>query len=82
MAVGNPLRKARQFRKIRNRCDAGKIITEAQLNDDGSSINDCLGHPDGALVDNIEDLDTVVGFLAETTPGHSRRLRMPAKNGT
>ena len=53
-----------------HRCDAGKIITEAQLNDDGSSINDCLGHPDGALVDNIEDLDTVVGFLAETTRPH------------
>src|SRR3989442_905980 len=53
-----------------HRCDAGKIITEAQLNDDGSRINDCLGHPDGALVDNIEDLDTVVGFLAETTRPH------------
>ena len=31
-----------------HRCDASKIITEAQLNDDGTPINDCLGHPDGS----------------------------------
>lgn len=53
-----------------HRCDASKIITETQLNDDGSRINDCLGHPDGSLVDNIEDLDTVVGWLAESTRPH------------
>ena len=29
-------------------CDASKVITAAQLNDDGSPINDCLGHPDGS----------------------------------
>ena len=29
------------------------------------SINDCLGHPNGSLIDNIEDVDTVVGWLAE-----------------
>jgi hypothetical protein len=51
-------------------CDAAKVITAAQLNDDGSPINDCLGHPDGSLVDNIEDLDLVVGFHAETTRPH------------
>jgi hypothetical protein len=51
-------------------CDASKVITAAQLNDDGSPINDCLGHPDGSLVDNIEDLDLVVGYHAETTRPH------------
>lgn len=51
-------------------CDAGKVITDAQLNDDGSPINDCLGHPNGSLVDNIEDLDTVVGWLSEFTRPH------------
>jgi len=40
------------------------------MNPDGTHINDCLGHPDGSLVDNIEDVDIVVGFLAETTRPH------------
>ncbi|TAL08577.1 MAG: hypothetical protein EPO02_12530 [Nitrospirae bacterium] len=31
---------------------------------------DCLGYPDGALIDNIEDLDTVVGWLAEFPRPH------------
>ena len=53
-----------------HQCDTSKIITEAQLNDDGSPINDCLGHADNSMVDNIEDLDTVVGWLAETTRPH------------
>jgi len=53
-----------------HRCDASKVITDAQLNPDGSKINDCLGHPDGSMVDNIEDLDAVVGWLAETTRPH------------
>jgi hypothetical protein len=53
-----------------HRCDASKIITDAQVNDDGSPINDCLGHPDGSQVDNIEDLDTVVGWLAEFRRPH------------
>jgi hypothetical protein len=48
-----------------HRCDAAKIITTSQVNDDGSPINDCLGYPDGTMVDNIEDVDTVVGWLAE-----------------
>ena len=51
-------------------CDASKQITEAQLNDDGSPINDCLGHPNGSLIDNIEDVDTVVGWLAEFRRPH------------
>lgn len=51
-------------------CDARKVITTSQRNPDGTAINDCLGHPDGSLVDNIEDLDTAVGYLAETTRPH------------
>lgn len=53
-----------------HQCDASKITTDAQLNVDQSSINDCLGHPDGAMVDNVDDIDTVVGWLAETTRPH------------
>jgi hypothetical protein len=53
-----------------HKCDSSKKITDAQKNDDGSDINDCLGHPDGTWVDNIEDLDTVVGWLAESTRPH------------
>ncbi|MEQ1528460.1 MAG: peroxidase family protein [Methylococcales bacterium] len=53
-----------------HQCDAGKIITDAQLNDDGSPINDCLGHPNASMVDNIEDVDTVVGWLSEFTRPH------------
>lgn len=51
-------------------CDASRVITDAQVNEDGSPINDCLGHPNGALVDNIEDVDTVVGYLAEYRRPH------------
>jgi Animal haem peroxidase len=51
-------------------CDASKVITTAQTDTDGKPINDCLGHPDGSLVDNIEDVDLVVGFHAETTRPH------------
>ena len=40
------------------------------MNADGSRITDCLGHPDGSLVDNIEDVDTVVGWLAEFPRPH------------
>ncbi|MBI4523078.1 MAG: oxygenase [Deltaproteobacteria bacterium] len=53
-----------------HRCDASKIITTAQVNDDGTPINDCLAHPDGSMVDNIEDVDTVVGWLSEFTRPH------------
>jgi len=53
-----------------HRCDNSKVITRAQLTAAGDSITDCLGHPDGTMVDNVEDLDTVVGWLAETTRPH------------
>jgi hypothetical protein len=51
-------------------CDGSKTITNAQVNDDSSPITDCLGHPTGSLVDNIEDVDAVVGWLAESTRPH------------
>src|SRR5499426_1971595 len=55
-----------------HKCDASKIITMAQVNDDKkhTPINDCLGYPDGSMLDNIEDLDTVVGMLAEFRRPH------------
>ena len=53
-----------------HRCDAGKVITRAQLNPDGSAIDDCLGNADGEPVDNIEDLDALVGWLAEFVRPH------------
>jgi hypothetical protein len=51
-------------------CDASKVITDAQVNEDGTLINDCLGHPNGSVVDNIEDVDTAVGYLAEYRRPH------------
>lgn len=51
-------------------CDSSKIITDAQRNPDGTPINDCLGHPNGSAVDNIEDVDSIVGYLAEYTRPH------------
>ena len=51
-------------------CDASKVITDAQLNDDGTPVNDCLGHANGTLIDNIEDVDTAVGYLAEYRRPH------------
>lgn len=53
-----------------HKCDASKIISTAQRGADGEFINDCLGHPNGTIVDNIEDVDLVVGYLAETTRPH------------
>jgi hypothetical protein len=53
-----------------HRCDASKVITHAQRAADKNFVNDCLGHPDGSMVDNVEDLDTIVGYLAETTRPH------------
>jgi hypothetical protein len=53
-----------------HRCDASKVITHAQRTADKNFVNDCLGHPDGSMVDNVEDLDTIVGYLAETTRPH------------
>lgn len=51
-------------------CDSSKVITDAQRNADGSPINDCLGHANGTTVDNVEDVDTVVGWLAESARPH------------
>ncbi len=51
-------------------CDASKAITDVQRDDEGQFINDCHGHPDGSIVDNIEDVDVVVGWLAEYTRPH------------
>lgn len=53
-----------------HRCDSTKVITLAQVDSAGNPITDCLGHPDGSVVDNVEDLDTVVGWLAESTRPH------------
>jgi hypothetical protein len=53
-----------------HKCDASKVITDAQLDANSKPINDCLGQPNGSMVDNIEDVDIVVGFLAETTRPH------------
>lgn len=53
-----------------HKCDASKIITASQRNADGTPINDCLGFPDGTMVDNVEDVDTVVGWLAEFSRPH------------
>ena len=51
-------------------CDASKVITAVQKDDNGELLNDCLGHPNGTRVDNIEDVDMVVGWLAEYTRPH------------
>jgi hypothetical protein len=73
----SPARQAQQkvvekLRKIygTHKCDASRQITAAQKDDRGNYINDCLGHPDGSIVDNVEDVDTVVGWLAEYTRPH------------
>jgi len=46
------------------------VITIAQRGPTGEPITDCLGHKNGSTVDNVEDLDAVVGWLAETTRPH------------
>ena len=59
-------------------CDANKIISTSQLTPDSAAggtsqsdfPNDCLGHKNGEMVDNIEDVDTIVGYLAESTRPH------------
>jgi hypothetical protein len=61
----------------RHACDKSKVITTAQKTrietEDGvkwEPIDDCLGHKNGEEVDNIEDLDTIVGWLAEPVRPH------------
>jgi hypothetical protein len=51
-------------------CDESKVITDAQVDENGKPINDCLGHPNGTTVDNVEDVDTAVGYLAEYRRPH------------
>jgi hypothetical protein len=53
-----------------HRCDAKKVITSAQLDKDNKPINDCLGQPNGSMVDNVEDVDITVGFLGEPVRPH------------
>ena len=53
-----------------HKCDASKIITHTQKDNEGNLINDCHGRADGSRVDNIEDVDMVVGWLAEYTRPH------------
>src|SRR5205823_11448512 len=49
--------RARTMREIygQHACSASKVISHAQRNEDSerSYVNDCLGHPDGTVVDNI-----------------------------
>lgn len=61
----------------RHTCDKSKIITTSQKTRietpqgvQWKEIDDCLGHEDGDEVDNVEDLDTVVGWLAEPVRPH------------
>jgi len=77
LARDDPWRKHQEESVVRMReiygshiCDVSKIISKVQRNADGSFINDCLGHPDGSRVDNIEDVDNIVGWLAEYTRPH------------
>jgi hypothetical protein len=77
LAADAPLRAAQQAlaRDLRtvygqHTCDRSRRITSSQLDPDGKPIDDCLGHADHSVVDNIEDLDTVVGWLAESTRPH------------
>lgn len=77
LAKDDPWRKHQQETVNRMRdiygthvCDASKTISVVQRNDKGEFINDCLGHPDGSVVDNIEDVDNIVGWLAEYTRPH------------
>ena len=62
----------KQLREVygQHKCDASKLITDAQVDVNGKPINDCLGHANGSMVDNVEDVDTVVGWLAESTRPH------------
>lgn len=77
LAESDPWRKHQEetVRRLRDIygthvCDESKIISVVQRNENGSFINDCLGHPNGSVVDNIEDVDNVVGWLAEYTRPH------------
>ncbi|MGQ0764773.1 MAG: peroxidase family protein [Gemmatimonadota bacterium] len=62
----------RELRRVygTHRCMASLVISLAQSNDDGTPVNDCLGQADGSEVDNVEDLDAIVGYLAESVRPH------------
>lgn len=51
-------------------CDETRVISRVQLDAEGEFINDCHGNPHGTNVDNIEDVDNIVGWLAEYTRPH------------
>jgi hypothetical protein len=72
LAQAEQAKLAKLMREVygQHSCDRTKKIAYAQRNNDGTEIDDCLGKPDGSMVDNIEDLDTVVGWLAESTRPH------------
>ena len=61
-----PARRREQQQDASRPCASSTDSTSAMrqdhhrcaVNEDGSPINDCLGHPNGTLVDNIEDVDT------------------------
>ncbi len=63
---------AKTLREVygQHKCDASKVITAVQRDPNGHPINDCLGHADGSMVDNVEDVDIVVGFLGEPVRPH------------
>ena len=65
-------RNAATLREVygQHRCDASKVITASQLDKNRKPINDCLGQPNGSMVDNVEDVDIVVGFLGEPVRPH------------
>jgi hypothetical protein len=57
-------------------CDNNKVITSAQtagtdpVTGKPIPITDCLGQPNGSMVDNVEDVDITVGFLGEPVRPH------------
>src|SRR6266700_1222900 len=73
---------AKTLREVygQHKCDDKKTITSAQrmivsqatLTQPAVTkpITDCLGHPDGSMVDNVEDVDITVGFLGEPVRPH------------
>jgi hypothetical protein len=71
-------RNAATLREVygQHKCDAGKVITAAQaagfdpVTNKAIPINDCLGQPNGTMIDNVEDVDIVVGFLGEPVRPH------------
>jgi hypothetical protein len=76
LAADSPERKRQEELVLRLRevygqhvCDDSKVITAVE-DMNGKPTTDCLGHPNGTLVDNVEDLDTVVGWLAEFRRPH------------